>query len=103
MLQALPKKVVLLASRPYIASDAPVLLALIERPVALFCAAGVGCIGWEDAFDWLLSDVAAQEVPHISTTSHPGEALAEVLAFAQTWPVEGSNDVELIEVHVPAR
>ncbi|RVT83616.1 hypothetical protein [Inhella crocodyli] len=103
MRQALPKKVVLLASRPYTDSDAPMLLALIRRPIALFCAAGVDCTGWEDAFDWLLTDPLAEGSPHISTTSHPEERLAEVMAFAGAWPIDETNSVELIEVHAQVK
>lgn len=92
-----------MAHRPYVESDAPLLLGLIERPIALFCAAGVDCTGWEDAFDWMLTDPRTTDSPHVSTTSHPEEALADVLEFARTWPVEGVNDVELIEVQDQAK
>ncbi len=75
------------------------LLALIERSISLFCAAGLDCVSWEDAFDGLLTDSGVQDSHHISTTSHTGAATEEVLAFARAWPIEGSKDGELIEVH----
>lgn len=76
------KKIVLIASQPYSSRHEPLLLSLIERPIELFCAAGVDCGNWETAVDLLLTEPDRHFTHHITTTSHPDEPLADVLNMA---------------------
>ena len=93
-----PKKVVLVATEPYSSRHEPLLLALIERHIELFCAAGIDCGNWETAMDLLLTDPERAINHHITTTSHPDEPLDDVLNMAELWSVEGRTDVEVIRV-----
>jgi len=91
------KKVVLVASQPYSTKHEPLLLTLIERRIELFCAAGIDYENWETAFDLLLTDPDRHFSHHITTTSHPGEPLDDVLNLANVWSVEEGSEVEIIE------
>jgi hypothetical protein len=98
MQQPSKKKVVLMASQPYSAMHESLLIALIERQIELFCAAGTDCENWETAFDLLLTDPDRGYTHHITTTSHPDESLEDVLNLANFWIVEGGSEVEVLNV-----
>ncbi|WP_420008673.1 hypothetical protein [Xanthomonas sacchari] len=91
-------KVVLVSFVPYSAHHEALLLSLIERKINLFCAAGKDCENWELALDLLLTDPDRNFNHDITTTSHPGEAVEDVLNLAELWHVQGSQAVELIDV-----
>ena len=92
------KKVVLVATTPYTPGFEPLLLGLIERHIELFCATGIDCENWETAMDLLLTDPDRAFTHHITTTSHPGEPLDDVLNMADLWSTECGSDVEVIRV-----
>ncbi|WP_371184315.1 hypothetical protein [Xanthomonas sacchari] len=92
-------KIVLVSSVPYSDHHEALLLSLIERKIDLFCAAGRDCENWELALDLLLTDPDRNFNHEITTTSHPGEAIEDVLNLAERWHVQGSQAVELIEVY----
>jgi hypothetical protein len=98
MQQHSEKIVVLMASQPYSATHEPLLIALIERQIELFCAVGTDCENWETAFDLLLTDPARGYTHHITTTSHPDEPLEDVLNMASFWIGEGGSKVEILDV-----
>lgn len=97
------KCIVLHSTRPYSEACLSLLRGLLGQGPDLFAAVGVDCESWEDAMDWLCIDLDARgEQPgaFCNTTSHPGEALADVVAFAEQWcDVRGwPRDVEVVEV-----
>jgi hypothetical protein len=98
MKQSLAKKVVLIASQVYSPQHEPLLLSLIERPIELFCAAGIDCENWETAVDLLLTDRDRDFTHHITTTSHPDEPLADVINLAKVWVTEDESEIEILEV-----
>ena len=82
------KCIVLSTTRDYSDSFIPFLRELLSEQPDLFAVVGTDCAKWEDAIDWLVIE------PEISgtiqpatccTTSHPGESLEEVIAFAKQW------------------
>jgi hypothetical protein len=75
---------------------------LLEKP-DLFAAVGVDCEGWEEAMDWLCAEMDRNgNLPgaFCNTTSHPGESLEDVLAFAEQWcALKGwTKDVRVVEI-----
>ena len=92
------RKIVLHATRGYEASDDALLRGLIDRRVELFCAVGVECELWEEVMDGLVVGPAGDYAWHVNTTSHPGESLPAVVEFAEQFAIDGSSEVEIIEL-----
>lgn len=93
------KKVVLVSVHGYDSSHKSLLSSLIDRRIELFCAVGKDCRLWEDVMDELVVGPDGASPWHVTTTSHPGESVAEVVEFASVWHVEdGPPEVEVIEV-----
>jgi len=92
------KKVVLVSGRKYDASHDELLRELIERRIALFCVVGVDCERWEEAMDELVVGPHGEYTWHVTTTSHPGETLADVLEFAEMFHLDEPCEVEVIKV-----
>lgn len=91
------KKIVLVSTKGYDASHDDLLRVLIERRIHLFCAVGVDCELWENVMDELVVGHAGEYAWHVTTTSHPGETTAEVIAFAEMFHLDEPSDVEVIE------
>lgn len=99
----MPKCVVLHSSKPYSEENHPRLREILDQRPDLFASVGVGCEGWEEAMDWLCVELnTSGEIPSAfcNTTSHPGEALTEVVEFAEQWcDLKGwRRNVEVIEI-----
>jgi hypothetical protein len=92
------KKIVLVSTRGYDPSHDHILRDLIARKIVLFCAVGVECALWEDVMDELVVGPTGDGEHHVTTTSHPGESLAEVVEFARSWAGDEPTLVEVIEV-----
>lgn len=94
------KKIIIKTDEPYSENHQSLLDHLYERKIELFCVWGKHCSDWEDAMDDVICDIKhLDEEHHITTTSHEDEPFADVLDFADTWPVKGNNkNVEIIEL-----
>ncbi|MCC6670903.1 MAG: hypothetical protein IT458_07575 [Planctomycetes bacterium] len=93
------KKVVLVSKHGYRSSHDSLLLSLIERRIELFCAVGQDCELWEEIMDELVVGPKGACPWHVTTTSHPGESVEQVVEFASLWHLDaGPPDVEIIEV-----
>jgi hypothetical protein len=82
------KVIVLKSSRPYSSEYDPLLIGFIEQGIDLFAVTGVDCEEWEEAMDWICVDLdISGKLPDAfcNTTSHPGQSLEEVIAFAKQW------------------
>lgn len=97
------KCVVLHSLSKYSVVHEPFLREILTEKPDLFAVTGVDCQAWEDAMDWLCVDLdVSKALPgaFCNTTSHPGEALPDVVAFAEQWcslngwPV----DVRVVEI-----
>ena len=97
---ALPtaKKVVLVSKAGYRPSHDDLLLRLISRRIKLFCVVGRDCELWEEVMDELVVGPTGEGDLDVTTTSHPDEDIAEVIAFAEDWGLDEPSDVEVIEV-----
>ena len=96
---AIARRVVLVSRRGYDSSHEALLSSLIDRPIELFCAVGKDCELWEEAMDELVVGPDGAGPRHVTTTSHPGESVEQVVEFASQWRLDdGPSDVELIEV-----
>jgi hypothetical protein len=76
----------------------PVLAELVASKVSLVCAVGRDAPAWEEALDWLCADALGETGHLIVTTSHPGETLEEVIAFATAFRTELPHVVEVLHV-----
>lgn len=87
-------KVVVLVA-PLVRPDA--LAAFVETcladSVALIAVTGEGCAALETLVDDLIVGDGADVTRVITTTSHPGETLGEVMTFAANWPDAGPVEV----------
>lgn len=48
--------------------------------------------------DWLCVGPTGDGAWHVTTTSHPGESVEDVLLFAEQWALDPPSRVEIIEV-----
>ena len=92
------KKVVLVSRRGYDPSHDDLLRNLINRKIALFCAVGRQCELWEEVMDELVVGPVGEYQWHVTTTSHPDETDADVVAFAESFHLDEPSTVEVIEV-----
>lgn len=94
------KKVILATDKPYSPEHENLLHDLYERRIELFCVWGVYCEDWETAMDLYVTDLGRGDLPHhITTTSHAGESLEEVVNMAEYWAINnGTNEIEIIRI-----
>lgn len=92
------RKIVLHTREPYSRAHDALLQRLVERSIALLCAVGEDCCAWEDAMDWTCIGPDGESLGSVVTTSHPGESLAAVVAFAEWWHLDEPSSIEIIEV-----
>ena len=92
------KKVVLVSRRGYDPSHDNLLRNLIARKITLFCAVGPQCEVWGEVMDQLVVGPTGEFQWHVTTSSHPGETVAEVVDFAKSLLLDEPTDVEIIEV-----
>jgi len=97
------KCVVLVSNQRYSDGHQAQLRQLLDEGIDLFCASGSESESWEDAMDWLCVELAADGTlpgAFCNTTSHPGQPLDEVVAFARQWnELKGEPpDVRVIEI-----
>ena len=88
-------KVVLISKTEYTPSHDSLLESILDNGLVLFCVVGKDCEIWESAMD-TLCELRGGAFLTIATTSHPGESIEGVLAFASIWP--SSGEVECISV-----
>jgi hypothetical protein len=92
-------KIVLVSTSAYTPEIGDALLRkFVEDKIELFCAVGVDATNWEDALDWLCIGSEGKGIHFITTTSHPGESVEEVISFAEFWPCEIAHEVEVVYV-----
>lgn len=92
------RKIVLVTKRDYDPRYDDMLLQLIARRIELFCVVGRECEVWEAVVDELVIGPIGDGEWDVATTSHPGEDVAEVIAFAQDWQLDEPSEVEVIEI-----
>ena len=92
------KKVVLVSRSGYESSHDAMLQSLIDRRIELFCAVGEDCELWEEIMDELVVGPDGKGKWTVTTTSHPGESVAEVIEFASQFILDEPSEVEVIEV-----
>ena len=92
-----PPKVVVVSTTGYLADrDNALLQALLDARIELFCVVGEDAQAWEDALDWLCVGAASEGTHHITTTSHIGETVEEVIAFAEQFSTPTPGNVEVL-------
>lgn len=75
--------------------------ACIRDGVVLVCVVGNDSEKVEDVIDELVVGDGGDRSRFISTTSHPGETLAEVMAFAKAWTLGVDPALDVQEVRLP--
>jgi hypothetical protein len=70
----------------------------LRDDVALIAVVGDGCEAVEDEIDEIVTGDGSDDSRFITTSSHPGEPLEEVLEFAEFWLVEGRDGVSLVRL-----
>jgi hypothetical protein len=77
----------------------PFVEACIRDGVALIAIVGDGCGEIEEMIDELVvGDGSDKSRFSVSTTSHPGEAIEEVMEFASVFDAKGDQGVELVKL-----
>lgn len=83
-------------------ADKAMLSAFVEqciaRNVSLIAVHGEGCEWIEDDIDWLIVGDATDDGRFITTSSHPGETLEEVVEFATAWWVNADGPTEVVHL-----
>lgn len=77
---------------------APFVEQCIARNVSLIAVQGEGCERVEDEIDWLIIGDGTDERRFITTSSHPGETLEEVVEFAAAWSVSANDPTEVVRL-----
>lgn len=70
----------------------------IARNVSLIAVHGEGCERIEDEIDWLVVGDGKDDGRLITTSSHPGETLEEVVEFATAWWVNADGPTEVVQL-----
>ncbi|WP_292155024.1 hypothetical protein [Brevundimonas sp.] len=83
-------------------SDKALLPAFVEEclaeNVSLIAVVGQGCEQVEDEIDWLIVGDASDPTRFVTTSSHPGETLEEVIEFATTWWVSADGPTKVVRI-----
>jgi hypothetical protein len=83
-------------------SDGALLPAFVEnclvRNVSLIAVLGDGCERVEDEIDWLIVGDGSDDSRFITTSSHPGETLGQVVEFATMWWVNADGPTEIVRI-----
>jgi hypothetical protein len=69
----------------------------LATKASLIAVVGEGCADMEDELDRLILGDASDESRFVTTTSHPGETLEEVLEFACLW-ADGEAQVVVVRL-----
>jgi hypothetical protein len=77
---------------------APFVEDCLADSVSLIAVHGEGCEQIEDQIDWLIVGEGADESRYITTSSHPGETLEEVLEFAADWRVNADGPTRAVRL-----
>lgn len=70
----------------------------IARNVSLIAVHGEACERIEDEIDWLIVGDGTDDSRFITTSSHPGETLEEVVEFATAWWVNADGPTEIVQL-----
>ena len=76
----------------------PFVEACLADRVDLIAIWGEGCEAVEDDVDWIIVGDGSNPDRYITTSSHPGEPLEEVLNMARCWRVEGREGIEIVRL-----
>lgn len=83
-------------------SDEASLPAFVEKcladNVSLIAVLGEGCERIEDEIDWLIVGDGSDTNRFITTSSHPGETLHQVVEFATMWRVNADGPTEIVRI-----
>jgi hypothetical protein len=83
-------------------SDEALLPAFVEKcladKVSLIAVTGEGCERIEDEIDWLIVGDGSDAGRYITTSSHPGETLDQVVEFAAAWRVNADGPTEVVRL-----
>jgi len=72
--------------------------ACIAENVSLIAVLGEGCEAVEDEIDWLIVGDGTDESRFITTSSHPGETLDEVVEFATAWRTDAASPTRIVRL-----
>ena len=83
-------------------SDETLLADFVERcladNVSLIAVSGEECQRIEDEIDWLIVGDATDHSRFITTSSHPGETLDQVVEFATNWWVNADGPTKVVRL-----
>ena len=83
-------------------SDEALLAAFVEeclaRNVSLIAVRGEGCERIEDEIDGLIVGDGSDDSRFITTSSHPGETLDQVIEFATVWWINADGPTEVVRI-----
>lgn len=91
------KKFVLIPNSGYSTDHDSLLSSLLDDGYELFCAVGKDCELWEEAMDEMAVGDGSNS-RYITTTSHPGESVEEVVTFAESWPTKKPSGVKVVTI-----
>ncbi len=90
-------KVVLISESGYSSKHDALLLSFLDQGVELFSVVGRDCELWEEAMDDLVVG-GLESTRYITTTSHPGENVDDVMEFATAFNTKTSGAVHVVNI-----
>lgn len=93
---AYEKKVVLICSAGYELALDQMVEDFLRDSVALVAVMGKDCAKVEDIIDDLIVGDGSNPERFIVTTSHPGESLKDVIAFAELFSTNPAGKVQIV-------
>ena len=74
--------------------------ACLRDAVSIVCVVGDDCSRVEDVIDEIVVGDASDPTRYLTTSSHPGEDISEVIAFAEAWSLDCRDDAQVQEVRL---
>jgi len=90
-------KVVLISESGYSSEHDELLLSFLDQGCELFCVVGKDCELWENVMDELAIG-NGENSKYITTTSHPGESVKDVIEFANNFTTKSNGEVQIVRI-----
>ncbi len=91
------RRFVLISESGYSSQHDQFLATLLDEGYELFSVVGKDCELWEEIMDEIAVGNGSN-VRYITTTSHVGETVEDVIEFAKNWSTEKSSGVKVVSI-----
>jgi len=70
----------------------------LRDKVSLIAVVGPGCERIEELIDWIVVGDGSDAERYVTTSSHPGEPLGDVLEFVECWEMERGDPLQEVRL-----